>query len=372
MPSLATMPMPVFAAGLRQPVRPEAPERKEPQERQAKLQWTEQWRLLRQKAELLVRGALPKAAPSEKELFEVVQPFLEATAALERARSTEASNAWTDLQRVKQATARFRELVLHVGAGPEFVAELQEVMEGAEERLRVLREQHERRSLELHQQELALTQELEAMGCGFDGPVPEEPPAAPGTREKSRHRSRRPAANEAEGVGGAEAAGGAEGGEGAASEHTPADARARLAEIEIEIAQLGGASCGWAEEEHAAFMKLRTRLLGPATELAAATAIAVAQGEASLKMVRRTLTTLTLASTRTGPTPTPDPNLNPNANPNSDPHSNPNANPNANPEQRALRSRGREAAAAMAGLLEGFGHDDAAVATHEEHAQRHG
>ena len=103
-------------------------------------------------------GALPKAAPSEKELFEVVQPFIEATTALERARSTEASNAWTDLQRVKQATARFRELVLHVGAGPDFVAELQEVMEGAEARLRVLREQHERRSLELHQQELALTQ----------------------------------------------------------------------------------------------------------------------------------------------------------------------------------------------------------------------
>ena len=187
MSKLATMPMPVFAAGLRQPAKQEAPERQDPQERHAKLQWTEQWRLLRQKAELLVRGApvwstqpslgsapawlqrlltgipagslgtqplprvlelaasmplmssplthpgaLPKAAPSEKELFEVVQPFLEATAALERARSTEASNAWTDLQRVKQATARFRELVLHVGAGPDFVAELQEVMEGAE------------------------------------------------------------------------------------------------------------------------------------------------------------------------------------------------------------------------------------------------
>ena len=173
MPALDTMPMPVFAASLRQPARPEAPERKDPQGRQAKLQWIEQWRLLRQKAELLLRGALPKAAPSEKELFEVVQPFLEATAALERARSTEASNAWADLRRVKQATARFRELVMHVGAGPDFVAELQEVMEGADARLRVLRQQHERRSLELHQQELALTQELEAMARSFEGPVPE-------------------------------------------------------------------------------------------------------------------------------------------------------------------------------------------------------
>ena len=113
--------------------------------------------------------------------------------------------------------------------------------------------------------------------------------------------------------------GGAEGGE--ASADTPADARARLAEIEIEIEQLGGASCGWAEEEHAAFIKLRTRLLGPVTELAAATALAVAQGESSLKM-------------------------------------------------RALRSRGREAAAAMAGLLNGFGHDDVAVCAHEEDVQR--
>ena len=58
----------------------------------------------------------------------------------------------------------------------DFVAELQEVMEGAEARLRVLREQHERRSLELHQQELALTQELEAMGRGFEGPVPQPQP----------------------------------------------------------------------------------------------------------------------------------------------------------------------------------------------------
>ena len=57
MSKLATMPMPVFAAGLRQPARPEASERQDPQERHAKLQWTEQWRLLRQKAELLVRGA---------------------------------------------------------------------------------------------------------------------------------------------------------------------------------------------------------------------------------------------------------------------------------------------------------------------------
>ena len=176
MPALDTMPMPVFAASLRQPARPEAPERKDAQGRQAKLQWTEQWRLLRQKAELLLRGALPKAAPSEKELFEVVQPFLEATAALERARSTEASNAWADLRRVKQATARFRELVMHVGAGPDFVAELQEVMEGADARLRVLRQQHERRSLELHQQELALTQELEAMARSLEGPLPEVRP----------------------------------------------------------------------------------------------------------------------------------------------------------------------------------------------------
>ena len=57
MSKLATMPMPVFAAGLRQPAKQEAPERQDPQERHAKLQWTEQWRLLRQKAELLVRGA---------------------------------------------------------------------------------------------------------------------------------------------------------------------------------------------------------------------------------------------------------------------------------------------------------------------------
>ena len=152
------MPLPVFAANLRKSARPELFERQDPQERIAKLQWTEHWRLLRQKGELLMKGALPKAAPSEKELFEVVQPFLELTAALERARATESSNTWSDLQRVKQATARFHELVLHSGAGPDFVAELQEVMEGAEARLRELREQHERRSLELHQQELALTQ----------------------------------------------------------------------------------------------------------------------------------------------------------------------------------------------------------------------
>ena len=154
------------------------------------------------------------------------------------------------------------------------------------------------------------------MGRSFEGPVPEEPPAAPATREKSRHRSCLPAAE------GSDGAGGADGTDGACA--PTADARTQLAEIELQLEQLGGAGCGWPEHDHVAFTKLRYRrdaglqprlhraaafdrgrppsgceaatlwiysgqpcafrLLGPAAELATATAVAVAAGDASLKM----------------------------------------------------------------------------------------
>ena len=305
----AGIPLPTFAATLRQPTKPDdAHERDPPWERQARVQWAEQSRLLRQRLELLARGTLPKAAPSEKELFEVLQPFLDATAALERARTSEASNLWSDLRRAKQATARFHELVLHVGSGPDFVSQVQEAMEGAEARLRSLRECHDRRAAELHEQELALTQELEVLGRCFDGPVPEEPPAAPGTDERPR---RRPAAMAAvDGDGGADSGGGDSGG---------GDVRAQIASIEEQLAQLGGVGCGWAEEEHAAFLRLRAKLLGSMPDVTAALVEAAAAGEQSIKMA-------------------------------------------------AFRSRVREAVAKMAGLLDGV--DEAAVAEHEASVQQ--
>ena len=97
-----------------------------------------------------------KAAPSGLRVH--LQPFLEESAALQRGRCVEFDQLRADLQRAKQATARFRELVLHVSSGKEFVTEVQEVMEGAEARLHSLRQRHEESLLDLHNQELALTQ----------------------------------------------------------------------------------------------------------------------------------------------------------------------------------------------------------------------
>ena len=45
-----------------------------------------------------------------------------------------------------------------MGSGPEFVSQLQEVMEGTERRLVDLRQGHEARVVELSDQEAALTQ----------------------------------------------------------------------------------------------------------------------------------------------------------------------------------------------------------------------
>lgn len=148
------VPLPTYAQSLQHLPAP-APDT---HERAARLQWVEQARLLRQRAELLARGSFPKAAPADKALLETLQPFLDEAASLEHARATEASSLWSELHRAKQSTARFRELVVHLGSGPEFVSQLQEVMEGTERRLIDLRQGHEARVVELSDQEAALTQ----------------------------------------------------------------------------------------------------------------------------------------------------------------------------------------------------------------------
>ena len=41
---------------------------------------------------------------------------------------------------------------------------------------------------------------------------------------------------------------------------------AQVGEIDKELVRLGGVDCGWDALEHAAYMRLRTQLLGPAVE----------------------------------------------------------------------------------------------------------
>ena len=148
------VPLPTYAASLQRRAAP-APDT---HERAARLQWVEQARLLRQRSELLARGSFPQVAPADKALLETLQPFLDEAASLDHARAAETSSLWSELQRAKQSTAKFRELVVHLGSGPEFVSQLQEVMEGAERRLIDLRQGHEASVVELNHQEAALTQ----------------------------------------------------------------------------------------------------------------------------------------------------------------------------------------------------------------------
>ena len=75
------------------------------------------------------------------------QNFL--TAGARASAGSTASGSPLGATRAKEATAQFHELVTHLGSGPDFLSQLQEAMEGAERRLRSLRQTHEQRALEL-------------------------------------------------------------------------------------------------------------------------------------------------------------------------------------------------------------------------------
>lgn len=64
---------------------------------------------------------------------------------------------------------------------------------------------------------------------------------------------------------------------GDAADGAAAEAADTVAELEMELVRLGGPTCGWADDEHAAFLRMRTRL-GLGSRMLASTAAAEGGG----------------------------------------------------------------------------------------------
>lgn len=180
--SLLSLPVPVHAAALLQ--RPATPAWRADTAAsgQERRQWIETFRLLQQRAdalaaELPASGCISRMLSADTLLKEDLQPVhirkptraivrppvlcrVAATGthvrvahrpqiaaeaeALQQQRHSETKKLRERLQAARQATLTFGALILHVGAGPEYLEQLQRVIEHAEEKLRSLRADEER------------------------------------------------------------------------------------------------------------------------------------------------------------------------------------------------------------------------------------
>ena len=311
------------------------------QARTAKRQWLEQAKLLQQRAALLGKEFLPQAALAEHGLAEAVAPVLADVASRARARAEEAVSLARQRQRAAELSARFGDLVMHIGAGGEFLEELRQAMEGAEAEIAALRARHAMTLEMLAQEERETDAELEVLARRFEGWTSEDAAAAttaqapfgaqygtqygeaagaaawlpntvpntaqnmsPSTVTAHRVRERRagvPVVGAAEGTpspppacgladtatehtpspegscgggsgggrrGGRASGGGSGGGSGSGSGGGSGDGggmsalHAEVAQLDTYLARLGGVSCGWNDEDHAAYLRLRTQTLG--------------------------------------------------------------------------------------------------------------
>ena len=177
-PALLALPRPVLAAAMRQQSRALAKPSATPvdsasrandkQARAARRQWVEQAKLLQQRVYLLERDFLPQSLLAEHEVAEAVAPVL-AEAAERLARRTEEAVALREArQRAVELTRRFGGLVSHIGAGGQFLDELQQVMHGAESELSELRARHAAALERLMAEEADTSGELDSLTRRFE------------------------------------------------------------------------------------------------------------------------------------------------------------------------------------------------------------
>ena len=328
-PALLALPRPVLAAAMRQKAAPEFANGSsvlgdgasqsissvERQVRQAKRQWSEQHKLLQQRAALLAREILPQSSLSEHHLAELVAPYLAESAELEVSRAEEARSLSASRKRAAQLTSSLSSLVSHIGAGGSYMDELRAALEGADAEIDGLKARHASALEELGGRERDLTQELEAFARRIDGWAAEDAAAASSTAtspspsalagssavtahsprtigaprtRSARSRTSAPPPSSAGGPSGRNAgstrASSATDGPSASavcvatSADGLADCRdakaedeaaeeeaamhAEVAAVDQLLLQLGGASCGWDAGDHAAYMRLRVQCLG--------------------------------------------------------------------------------------------------------------
>ena len=278
--ALLALPRSVVVAAMRHKPEP-AEEASHVREAQRAIRaWNEQDQLLKQRAELLGRAALARGLLSDRVVAEPLGQVLEEAAQSERARKKQAAEMAGDLRRARELSHTFRELVTHVMPGVGYLSELQEVMQTAEAQLLTLRGRHTQALQELGAEEASLSSQLDSLSQRmqlWDSEDPAAPSAQHGRVAASRLSASRIAGS---GVVGSVVAGSGCGGSGCVSsgvmsasgassrmggkrtEENDGAIEAQVAEADGMLARLGGPDCGWDGQEHAAYMRLRTQLLG--------------------------------------------------------------------------------------------------------------
>jgi hypothetical protein len=235
-----------------------------------RLKWGEQYRMLAQRELLVARTVLNPAAIEDRGLAADLAPVVELVADLAADRAAE--RAYTDKRAaaLRDNVQRVRELMvrgLAGGDGRNALGALQECMEAVEDELSRRRAQHAHTTAALARIEAELSAELAEHESDFEV----WPGLAPAGRGLQRSASAGVRAASALGVSTrpATAGGRARAGAGATDANDDA-AHAKLSEaiatIDAQLEQLGGATCGWPEEEAALFARVRAQAGNPPLE----------------------------------------------------------------------------------------------------------
>jgi hypothetical protein len=286
--ALLALPRPVVAAAMRQQERGEQARRSlssaaasgaatphtgssthaavERQIRQAKRHWLEQNTLLEHRAALLAKAPFPQPLLAEHDLAELLAPMLAEVEELARRRYEEAAELSASRSRAAHLTCMLRTLIAHVGAGGAYLADLRAALEGADAEIAATKARHALSLEQLGSAEREASQDLANFSRRLEAWANED--TAPGRTATDGHaattvapRARVGGASSvAKTTSDAEADACVNLGEAPTANCDDAAIRAELARVDELLS--GGADCGWDADEHAAYMRLRTRCLG--------------------------------------------------------------------------------------------------------------
>lgn len=267
---------PEYAAALRRlceppappagPAGPDEPSRPVAAHAAERFRWAEQHRMLAQRELLASRAVLPHDLSDE--LAAELAPVLQLAKERAAERAAERSAGAREASALREGVREARELMQRASASPSCLPALRVAMTRVEERLSRAHAERARALAALARSEAELSSELAAHEASMEAWPALPPRWAAGAPRAARPGTApaRPAARAATPPAGRAWASAVDVGLAAGS---AAEARDRpelgeaIARLDAQLDRLGGAACGWPEEEHALFLRVRAQLGGP-------------------------------------------------------------------------------------------------------------
>ncbi|KAG8465467.1 hypothetical protein KFE25_002774 [Diacronema lutheri] len=222
--------------------------------------WTDQYRLLVQRELLLARTVLPSDL-DERELAADFAPILHLGKQRAAERTAERAARDKALRTLREGVRQARELVQRAAASPSYMAELRTAIEHVEAQIARARANDAHSTAALARMESELSAELAEHESNFEVWPALAPARAPGTRV-ARPGSAPPGAPSRSGALGSASAADAAAAAAAAGDREHPQLTAAIAHLDAQLDRLGGPTCGWPDEEHAAFVRARAQLGG--------------------------------------------------------------------------------------------------------------